>query len=94
MRPNGDGKYNKIAAYFTFAVISIISVSGCGLLQRKVVYIPTPVPCSKVEIPKAPDYPVLTRESTPRQVMEYSLVTNTLQDGYIKQLLKVLEGYR
>ena len=75
-------------------VIFVLSLSGCGLLSKQIVYVPTPVPCPKAEIPKAPGYPILTKESTPKQVIEYFLFKTTLQEGYIEQLLAVLGGYQ
>jgi len=72
----------------------LVSMSGCGLFSKQIVYVPTPVPCPKVEIPKAPDYPVITRESSPKQVIEYFLMKTTLQEGYISQLTTILEGYQ
>lgn len=75
-------------------IITLCSLAGCGMFGKQIVYVPTPVPAPKAEIPKAPDYPVLTRESTPRQVIEYFLLKTTLQEGYIAQLTKILEGYQ
>ena len=78
----------------TVLIMTLVSLTGCGLFSKQIVYVPTPVPCPKVEIPTVPDYPVITRESSPRQVIEYFLLKTTLQEGYISQLTTILEGYQ
>jgi len=72
----------------------LVFFSGCGLFSKQIVYVPTPVPCPRAEIPTPPDYPTITREATPRQVMEFFLLKTTIQEGYIAQLMKILGGYQ
>jgi hypothetical protein len=79
---------------FSFAIIICVlcaTLCGCG---KQLVYVPTPVPCPKVKIPPPPDYPVLTKESTPRQTMEYFLLKDMMKSQRIEQLEKLLSGYQ
>jgi len=82
--------------FLLYAVLCTLCsvLPGCGLFSKQIVYVPTPVPCPKAEIPPAPDFPVITRESSPKQVIEYFLLKTTLQEGYISQLLTILGGYQ
>ena len=77
-----------------FYAILVLSLSGCGLFSKQVVYVPTPIPCPKAEVPSPPEYPVITRGATPKQVIEFFLLKTALQEGYISQLLAVLGGYQ
>ena len=79
---------------YLLLAVCLLAMSGCGLFGKQIVYVPTPVACPPAEIPPVPDYPVITREATPRQVIEYFLLKTTLQEGYITELTTILNGYQ
>lgn len=52
-----------------------------------------PTPCPHAVLPAPPEYPKLTRDATPKQVMEYFLETDMMKSKRIEQLETILSGY-
>lgn len=53
-----------------------------------------PTTCPQAVIPEPPEYPKLTRDATPKQVMEYFLETDMMKSKRIEQLETILDGYK
>jgi hypothetical protein len=64
----------------------------CSFCPAKIIQVPVAEPTPTIAMPVEPQYPILAKESTPKQTMEYCAEKLTSQEGYIKQLKEVLAG--
>jgi hypothetical protein len=78
---------------FFLLLIASLSVSGCcSLCPAKIIQVPVAEPVPTIAMPVEPVYPILGKDSTPKETMEYCAEKITSQEGYIKQLQGVLAG--
>jgi hypothetical protein len=66
-----------------------LMLAGCAPTADVIV----PVSCPKAIVPVEPIYPTLSKEATPRQVMEYFLINDAMKSQRIEQLEKLLGAY-
>jgi hypothetical protein len=71
---------------------SLFLAGCCSLCPAKIIQVPVAEPMPTIAMPVEPTYPLLAKDSTPKQTMQYCAEKITAQDGYIKQLQEILSG--